>query len=224
MQRDAAERTTLAGYLREKDYQVTETDSSTAFCRAVEHELPDVALLDFALSHEECIALLRHLRIRSARVGVITIAAAGDATGRIIGLEAGSDDCVSKPIELRELSARIRSVLRRSGAAAIAPNLVRIGCRVLDTHRHVLLDDKGTEEPLAASEFDLLRLLIENPNRPLARDWLTKRSCHREPKSFDRAIDLRITRLRRKVELDPAHPEAIRTVRGVGYMFVPMTD
>ena len=87
----------------------------------------------------------------------------------------------------------------------------------------MLIDDKGIEEPLAASEFCLLQMLIENPNRPLARDWLMKHSCHREPKSFDRAIDLRITRLRRKVELDPAHPVAIRTVRGTGYMFVPAT-
>jgi len=82
----------------------------------------------------------------------------------------------------------------------------------------------GSEQPLAASEFDLLKLFAENPNRPLQRDWLLESAAHREMEAFDRAIDLRITRLRRKIEHDPAHPDAIRPVRGVGYMFVPPKD
>jgi DNA-binding response OmpR family regulator len=99
---------------------------------------------------------------------------------------------------------------------------VRIGRRVLDLERRVLIDPvDGAEERLAASEFDLLKIFAENPNRPLMRDWLLEVTAHREADAFDRAIDLRITRLRRKVEIDPGHPEAIRTVRGVGYMFVP---
>jgi DNA-binding response OmpR family regulator len=86
----------------------------------------------------------------------------------------------------------------------------------------VLMDPTDrNEERLTASEFDLLKILAENPSRPLLRDWLLEVTAHREAEAFDRAIDLRITRLRRKVEIDPAHPEAIRTVRGVGYMFVP---
>jgi two-component system phosphate regulon response regulator OmpR len=92
---------------------------------------------------------------------------------------------------------------------------------VLDLERRVLIDPAGgNEERLAASEFDLLKIFAENPNRPLMRDWLLEVTAHREPDAFDRAIDLRITRLRRKVEVYAAHPEAIRTVRGVGYMFV----
>jgi two-component system phosphate regulon response regulator OmpR len=99
-----------------------------------------------------------------------------------------------------------------------------MGRRVLDLDKRVLVDADGTEEALAASEFDLLKLFAENPNRPLARDWLLETVGHREMEVFDRAIDLRITRLRRKIEKDAAHPEAIRTVRGVGYMFVPPKD
>jgi len=102
---------------------------------------------------------------------------------------------------------------------------VRIGRRVLDLERRVLIDPAdGNEERLAASEFDLLKIFAENPNRPLMRDWLLEATAHREADAFDRAIDLRITRLRRKIEIDPVHPEAIRTVRGVGYMFVPPKD
>jgi two-component system phosphate regulon response regulator OmpR len=102
---------------------------------------------------------------------------------------------------------------------------VRIGRRVLDLDKRVLIDPAdGGEERLAASEFDLLRIFAENPNRALMRDWLLEVTAHREADAFDRAIDLRVTRLRRKVETDPAHPEAIRTVRGVGYMFVPPKD
>jgi DNA-binding response OmpR family regulator len=102
---------------------------------------------------------------------------------------------------------------------------VHIGRRLLDLERRVLVDpDDGNEERLAASEFDLLKIFSETPNRPLTRDWLLEVTAHREADAFDRAIDLRVTGLRRMVEIDPAHPEAIRTVRGVGYMFVPPKD
>src|SRR5262245_60476640 len=99
-----------------------------------------------------------------------------------------------------------------------------MGRRVLDLERRVLVDPAdGSSETLTASEFDLLKIFAENPNRPLQRDWLLEVIAHREMEAFDRAIDLRITRLRRKIELDPTHPDAIRTVRGVGYLFVPPT-
>jgi two-component system phosphate regulon response regulator OmpR len=101
---------------------------------------------------------------------------------------------------------------------------VRTGRRVLDRETRVLVDADGSAETLSASEFALLKVFAENPIRPLARDWLLETIGHREMEVFDRAMDLRITRIRRKVEKDPAHPEAIRTVRGVGYMFVPPKD
>ena len=99
-----------------------------------------------------------------------------------------------------------------------------MGRRVLDLDKRVLVDGDGTEEALAASEFDLLKLFAENPNRPLARDWLLETTSHRSRDPFDRAIDLRITRIRRKIEPTPEKPTVIRTVRGIGYMFVPPTE
>ncbi|MDP1965193.1 MAG: winged helix-turn-helix domain-containing protein, partial [Reyranella sp.] len=154
------------------------------------------------------------------------VTAAGDTVDRVVGLETGADDYIPQPFDPRELLARIKSVLRRAGGAVstTAGPRVRMGRRVLDLDKRVLVDADGTEEALAASEFDLLKLFAENPNRPLARDWLLETVGHREMEVFDRAIDLRITRLRRKIEKDAAHPEAIRTVRGVGYMFVPPKD
>ena len=117
-------------------------------------------------------------------------------------------------------------MLRRTGEApAAAPSKrVRMGRRVLDLERHILIEADGSEETLSASEFDLLKLFADNPNRPLERDWMLERIGHREMEAFDRAIDLRINRIRRKIEVDPEHPTAIRTVWGVGYMFVPPQD
>jgi two-component system phosphate regulon response regulator OmpR len=179
-------------------------------------------MLDVGLPGEDGFALARWLRERSGRVGIIMVTAAGDTVDRVVGLESGADDYIAKPFEPRELLARVKSVLRRvTGMPAAGPR-VRIGRRVLDLERRVLIDPAdNSEDRLAASEFDLLKIFAENPNRPLMRGWLLEVTAHREADAFDRAIDLRITRLRRKVEIDPAHPETIRTVRGVGYMFVP---
>ncbi len=143
------------------------------------------------------------------------VTAAGDTVDRVVGLETGADDYIPKPFDPRELLARIKSVLRRAQGTAppSAGPRVRMGRRVLDLEKRVLVDADGSEETLSASEFDLLKVFAENPNRPLARDWLLETIGHREMEVFDRAMDLRITRIRRKVEKDPAHPEAIRTVR-----------
>ena len=222
---EAVQRQLLADYLLRQNFRVSALGDGTALRRLVEHELPALVMLDVGLPGEDGFALARWLRERSSRVGIIMVTAASDTVDRIVGLETGADDYIAKPIEPRELLARVKSVLRRAtGTPAEGPR-VRIGRRVLDLERRVLVDPgEGTEERLAASEFDLLKIFAENPNRPLMRDWLLDVTAHREPDAFDRAIDLRITRLRRKVEVDPAHPEAIRTVRGVGYMFVPPKD
>ena len=219
---EAVQRQLLADYLLRQNFRVSALGDGTALRRLVEHELPALVMLDVGLPGEDGFALARWLRERSSRVGIIMVTAASDTVDRVVGLETGADDYIAKPFEPRELLARVKSVLRRAtGTPAEGPR-VRIGRRVLDLERRVLVDPgEGTEERLAASEFDLLKIFAENPNRPLMRDWLLDVTAHREPDAFDRAIDLRITRLRRKVEVDPAHPEAIRTVRGVGYMFVP---
>jgi len=219
---EAVQRQMLADYLARQNFRVSAVGEGAALRHLVERELPALVMLDVGLPGEDGFALARWLRERSGRVGIIMVTAAGDTVDRVVGLETGADDYIAKPFEPRELLARVKSVLRRAVGVQAAGPRVRIGRRVLDLDRRVLIDPAdGSEERLAASEFDLLKIFTEHPNRPLMRDWLLEVTAHREADAFDRAIDLRITRLRRKVETDPAHPEAIRTVRGVGYMFVP---
>jgi len=222
---EAVQRQMLADYLGRQNFRVSALGDGAALRRLVTSELPALVMLDVGLPGEDGFALARWLREKSGRVGIIMVTAAGDTVDRVVGLESGADDYIAKPFAPRELLARVKSVLRRAGGTPAEGPRVRIGRRVLDLERRVLVDpDDGGEERLAASEFDLLKIFAENPNRPLMRDWLLEVTAHREADAFDRAIDLRITRLRRKVEVDPAHPEAIRTVRGVGYMFVPPKD
>jgi DNA-binding response OmpR family regulator len=222
---EAVQRQMLTGYLARQNFRVSGFADGAGLRRLVERELPALVMLDVGLPGEDGFALARWLRERSARVGIIMVTAASDTIDRVVGLETGADDYIAKPFEPRELLARVKSVLRRAAGAPAQGPRVRIGRRLLDLERRVLVDpDDGGEERLASSEFDLLRIFAENPNRPLMRDWLLEATAHREADAFDRAIDLRITRLRRKVEIDPTHPEAIRTVRGVGYMFVPPKD
>ena len=222
---EAVQRQLLADYLARQNFRVTALGDGAALRRLVERELPALVMLDIGLPGEDGFALARWLRERSGRVGIIMVTAASDTIDRVVGLETGADDYIAKPFEPRELLARVKSVLRRAAGAPVEGPRIRIGRRVLDLERRILFDPAmGNEERLTASEFDLLKIFAENPNRPLMRDWLLEVTAHREADAFDRAIDLRITRLRRKIEVDPAHPDAIRTVRGVGYMFVPPKD
>ena len=224
---EAAQRQLLVDYLGRNGYRVSGADGSAALRKLVERDAPSLVLLDVGLPGEDGFTLARWLRERSGRIGIIMVTAASDTVDRVVGLETGADDYIPKPFDPRELLARVKSVMRRTTGAAVvtAGKRLRMGRRVLDLEKRVLIDPSdGSEETLAASEFDLLKVFAENPNRPLARDWLLEVTAHREMEAFDRAIDLRITRLRRKIENDPAHPDAIRTVRGVGYMFVPPKD
>jgi DNA-binding response OmpR family regulator len=222
---EATQRKLLVDYLTRQKFRVVGIEGGFALRKLVERELPALVLLDVGLPGEDGFTLARWLRERSGRIGIVMVTAASDTVDRIVGLETGADDYIAKPFEPRELLARVKSVLRRvTGATLTAGPRVRMGRRVLDLERHVLVDPAdNSEETLTASEFDLLKVFAENPNRPLQRDWLLEVTAHREMEAFDRAIDLRITRLRRKIEPDPTHPDAIRTVRGVGYMFVPST-
>ena len=223
---EATQRQLLVDYLTRQNFRVTGVDGGIALRKLFERELPALVLLDVGLPDEDGFTIARWLRERTPRVGIIMVTVASDTVDRVIGLEIGADDYIAKPFEPRELLARVKSVLRRTINAAppSAGPCVRMGCRVLDLEKRVLVDPTNNQEdPLTASEFDLLKLFAEHPNKPLQRDWLLETTAHREMEPFDRAIDLRITRLRRKIEFDPAHPNAIRTVRGVGYMFVPPT-
>jgi DNA-binding response OmpR family regulator len=215
------QRRLLVHYLARQNFRVSGLDGGAALRTLVERELPALVMLDVGLPGEDGFALARWLREKSARIGIVMVTAASETVDRVVGLETGADDYIAKPFEARELLARVKSVLRRAtGTVVTAGPRVRMGRRILDLERRVLVDlADSSEETLTASEFDLLN--AENPNRPLQRDWLLEVTAHREMEAFDRAIDLRVTRLRRKIELDPAHPDAIRTVRGIGYMFVP---
>jgi len=223
---EATQRQLLLDYLGKHNFRVSGADGGAALRRLVQRELPSLVLLDVGLPGEDGFALARWLRGRSGRIGIIMVTAASDTVDRVIGLETGADDYIAKPFEPRELLARVKSVLRRAiHADDPTQPRVRMGRRILDLEKRVLVDpDDDSEHALTASEFDLLKVFAENPNRPLNRDWLMEVVAGREMEAFDRAIDLRITRLRRKIEADPAHPSAIRTVRGVGYMFVPPKD
>jgi two-component system phosphate regulon response regulator OmpR len=225
---ETTQRDLLVDYLSRQGFRVSGVEDGASLRRLIERELPALVMLDVGLPGEDGFALARWLRERSFRIGIIMVTAASDTVDRVVGLETGADDYIAKPFEPRELLARVKSVLRRAAGTAspaAAATRVRMGRRVLDLERRVLADPAdGREDRLSASEFDLLKVFAENPNRPLMRDWLLEVTAHRDMESFDRSIDLRITRLRRKIENDPAHPEAIRTVRGVGYMFVPPND
>jgi two-component system phosphate regulon response regulator OmpR len=153
---------------------------------------------------------------------------------RIVGLEVGADDYVTKPFDPRELLARVKSVLRRSQARpaaaqegsseAAAGRRVRFGPCRLDVASHQLFDADGREIAITSMEFDLLKVFAEHPGKALSRDRILTLTRNREWDPYDRSIDIRIARLRRKVEPDPENPQVIRTVRSVGYMFVPGAD
>ncbi len=189
--------------------------------------MPHAVLLDIGLPGEDGFALARWLRERHPLLGVIMVTGATDSVDRIVGLETGADDYVTKPYDPRELLARIKSLLRRTqtqrplpttAAGNQAQTPLRIGRCLFDRQKRTLVADDGSEQPLTATEFDLLDLFCQHPNRPLTREWLLETTSRRDYDGSDRSIDLRITRLRRKIEVDPDKPQALRTVRGVGYM------
>jgi two-component system phosphate regulon response regulator OmpR len=216
---EAFQRQVIADCLAQHGLRPIALASGAEMKRLAQQAMPDLALLDVHLNEpEDGFALARWLRSRSARIGILMLTVAGDTIDRVVGLESGADDYVAKPFEPRELVA--------GPPAPPPPRLteVRLGATMLDLQRRVLILADGAESSLSASEFDLLRLFVENPNRPLTRDWLLEAVAHRDAEVFDRAIDNRVMRLRRKLERDPGKPEAIRSVRGVGYMFVPSSD
>jgi two-component system phosphate regulon response regulator OmpR len=225
-------RAMIAEYLTGHGFEVAQAESGAAMRTAIAARLPDVVLLDVNLGGEDGLSLARYLR-EHHDLGIIMVTAAGEVVDRVVGLEVGADDYVAKPFDPRELMARLKSVLRRvkgraeeraSVSRGAAPGKrLQIGKYVLDVAAHRLLDAGGQEVPLTTMEFDLLRVFAEHPNRVLSRDQLLSLTRNRDWEPFDRSIDIRIARLRRKIEPDPDHPQLIKTVRGVGYMYVPGT-
>jgi DNA-binding response OmpR family regulator len=219
--------TLLFEYLTEHGYEVAKASSGAAMRAELERAVPDVVLLDIGLPGEDGLTLARYLRERY-RVGIIMVTGAGDVVDRVAGLEVGADDYIAKPFDPRELRARLKSVLRRlqsesrtEPAPGKGETRIPVGKCQLDVKAHQLYDANGKDVPLTAMEFDLLKAFVDHPNQVLSRDQLLTLTRNRQWEPFDRSIDIRITRLRRKVEDDPDHPRVIKTVRGAGYVFVP---
>src|SRR5260370_38350281 len=213
---DAFQRKAAETYLANHDLRVIAVENGAQMRRQVSRAMPDLVLLDVQLrGQDDGFALAGWLRESSTRVGIIMLTAAGDSVDKVLGLESGADDYVAKPYEPRELLARCKSVLRRSVNKS-TPSLlerVRMGRHTLDLSRRALHDDAGKDIPVTAAEFDTLTIFAESPTRPLSRDWLLETTSHRARDPFDRAMDLRITRIRRKIEPPPENPTAIPTVR-----------
>ena len=228
---EAPAREMVGDYLRLHGFEVTLCDGGSSLRQVIAKEMPDLIVLDLNMPEEDGLSIVRDLKQKAA-VPIIMLTATASPIDRVVGLELGADDYLAKPCELRELLARIRSVLRRSAVVAAAPAAaaagttharapVRFGTKWLDVDAQVLRDEDGNEHPLAGSEFALLKAFAENPKKVLSRERLLDLAEARDREAFDRAIDVRITRIRRKIEPDPARPSVIRTVRGAGYLFSP---
>ena len=231
---EAPAREMVGDYLKMHGFTVTLCDGGKSLRAAIDGNMPDLVVLDLNMPEEDGLSIIRDLKSR-INVPVIMLTATASPIDRVVGLELGADDYVAKPCELRELMARIRSVLRRSAPVKAAgtdaapaksdkDQLVRFGTKWLDLEAQALRDDEGNEHPLTASEFGLLKVFAANPKRVLSRERLLELANARDAEAFDRAVDLRIMRIRRKIEPDPTKPAVIRTIRGGGYLFSPQGE
>jgi DNA-binding response OmpR family regulator len=230
-------RALLAEYLGRQGFSVRAAADAAEARALVAQEAPPVAILDIHMPGENGLSLARWLREAHPRTGIVMLTTAGEPVDRIVGLELGADDYLPKPFELRELLARVRALQRRirlqvaavaavvataaTSTAAPATQGVRFGNRLLDLEQRRLFAPDGSDIPITAAEFDLLALFARHPNRPLNRDQIMEQAHNRGWDVFDRSIDLRVMRLRRKIERNPDKPEVLKTVRNVGYVFIP---
>ena len=221
---DPVVRRMLVEYLSGHGFEVAEADSGAAMRERLQAAPPDLVLLDLGLPGEDGLTLARYLR-EHHDCGIVMVTATAGTVDRIVGLEVGADDYIAKPFEPRELLARIKSVLRRLQPAAKPRSQenrrLRVGRCEIDLAARRLTDGDGRDVALTAMEFDLLKAFLDHPNQVLSRDRLLNLTRDRDWEPFDRSIDIRITRLRRKIEPDPENPRVIQTVRGAGYMYVP---
>ncbi|HEU4457788.1 MAG TPA: response regulator [Methylibium sp.] len=221
---EADVRDVLEEYLASHGYAAIGAENAGAAREQAARRAFDLALVDIHMPGEDGLSLARHLRERYPKVAIIMLTSAATVIDRVVGLEVGADDYLPKPFDPRELVARVKSVLRRTAAehrAEIGAERVRIGRCVLDMPAHRLIDERGQEVAMSPLEFDLLQALARHPNRPLSRQRILSLGRAREWDPFDRSVDLRVMRLRKKIEPDPEHPRFIRTVRNEGYVFVP---
>lgn len=215
----------IEAYLTQQGFIVHCVDSGEAMDAYLAEETVDLIVLDLMLPGEHGLAIARRLK-NDSQIPIVMVSAQGDDIDRIVGLEVGADDYLAKPFNPRELLARIRAVLRRAGSGSAGDagdGRVAFGEFELDISAHRLTRN---DEPLAltSGEFDLLAILVSNPNKVLDRDRILDLLTGAERSPFDRSIDVRVTRLRGKIEADPSAPVFIKTVWGKGYMFCPDGD
>ncbi len=216
---DEGLRELLVRYLRDNGYEVDGVGDGAAMRRHLAAHPVDLLLLDVMLPGEDGLSLARALTAEGAPA-IIMLSARGDEVDRIVGLEVGADDYLAKPFSHRELLARVAAVLRRRRPGPESGRLRRFGPYAVDLDARRLTRN-GAEVALSGAEFALLRTLLDHPDRVLSRDTLVELLKGYDRAPFDRMVDVRVTRLRRKIEPDPAHPVYLRTVWGVGYLFSP---
>jgi two-component system OmpR family response regulator len=216
----------LDAFFRKHGHTVCVAEDGKAMFTALENQTFDLIILDVMLPHEDGFSLCRRLRTTST-IPIIMLTAVADSTDRVVGLELGADDYLTKPFDQRELLARVKAVLRRTAAAAATaqhdetrPLLCFAGWR-LDVVRRELRSTDNTLVLLSSVEFDLLLAFAEHPRRILTRDQLIDIARGSTHVAYDRSIDVQVSRLRYKLEQDPKNPSIIRTIRNAGYMFVP---
>lgn len=220
----------LARYFEGEGFQVSQAQDGPSMRQQTAGTSFDLILLDLNLPGEDGLSLAREIRSQSS-VPIIMVTGKGDMVDRVVGLEMGADDYITKPFHLREVLARVRTVLRRSSQPIQAPAETvpkeEAGERLgfdgwqIDLAKRELMSPKGKPVALTTGEFDLLSAFVGSPNRPLNRDQIMDLVRGRDWSPFDRSIDTQVGRLRKKIEADPAEPQLIKTVRGVGYLFTP---
>ena len=217
-------RALLTEYLTEFGYQTATLPDGRRILSAIKTENPHIVILDIMLPHKDGFEILKEIRT-AFTVPVIMLTARGEDADRIVGLELGADDYLSKPFNPRELLARIRAVLRRSAVTILGEtgqegnHLIEAGGLILNKAKRVVRVE-NEEVALSSTEFEILKVLMEHPNRTLSRDQLMSMAKGRDFMAFDRSIDVHISKLRAKVESNPRSPECIKTVWGTGYIFV----
>jgi DNA-binding response OmpR family regulator len=215
-------------YLSDEGFRVSTAKDGTGLREELARSQVDLVILDLMLPGEDGLQLARELRNQS-EIGIIMLTGRGDTVDRIIGLEMGADDYLPKPFHLRELLARVRSVLRRVASRtgeALAAHRVRMRFAgwTFDLASRALISPAGEEVRLTTGEFELLAAFVDHAGQVLSRDRLLDLARHREAGPFDRTIDVQVGRLRRKLEDDPRSPALIKTVRGGGYIFTPAVE
>ena len=214
-------------YLSGEGYRVSTANDGPSMRRIMQQYEVDLVLLDIMLPGDDGLSLARQLRAQSD-IGIIILTGRGETVDRIIGLEMGADDYLPKPFHLRELLARVKSVLRRASARSEStkppPQSAMFNGWKLDLTSRELTAPSGEEVRLTTGEFDLLAAFVANANQVLSRDRLLDLARNRSSGPFDRTIDVQVGRLRRKLEDDPKNPSMIKTVRGGGYIFTPPVE